>query len=182
MKILDFSGMIHAGIGATHVNNFLNGLNVPPVNSSTIKKKENETGKIVFTVAQEACKLNQKKEQLMSYWKVEASFDAEWQKRGTGWNYESNTDQYVDFDMETRCLSRNSDITQWAAVSGQNLFQRYIMPRCDISNEASKITGIEDNKDKNIEIAETESLGDMEKPTAEDTLTEDKSEMTIQQL
>ncbi|CAC5400342.1 unnamed protein product [Mytilus coruscus] len=31
-------------------------------------------------------------------------------------------------------------------------------------------------------MAETESLGDMDKPTAEDTLTEDKSEMTIQQL
>ncbi|CAC5412443.1 SLIT2 [Mytilus coruscus] len=46
----------------------------------------------------------------------------------------------------------------------------------------SEIVGIEDNKDKNIEMAETESLGDMEKPTAEDTLTEDKSEMTIQQL
>ncbi|CAC5386357.1 unnamed protein product [Mytilus coruscus] len=44
------------------------------------------------------------------------------------------------------------------------------------------MAGIEDNKDKNIEMAETESLGDMEKPTAEDTLTEDKSEMTIQQL
>ncbi|CAC5414353.1 unnamed protein product [Mytilus coruscus] len=44
------------------------------------------------------------------------------------------------------------------------------------------MAGIEDNKDKNIEMAETESLGDMEKSTAEDTLTEDKSEMTIQQL
>ncbi|CAC5369562.1 unnamed protein product [Mytilus coruscus] len=44
------------------------------------------------------------------------------------------------------------------------------------------MAGIEDNKDKNIEMAETESLGDMDKPTAEDTLTEDKSEMTIQQL
>ncbi|CAC5381223.1 unnamed protein product [Mytilus coruscus] len=44
------------------------------------------------------------------------------------------------------------------------------------------MAGIEDNKDKNIEMAETESLGDMEKPAAEDTLTEDKSEMTIQQL
>ncbi|CAC5363460.1 unnamed protein product [Mytilus coruscus] len=44
------------------------------------------------------------------------------------------------------------------------------------------MAGIEDNKDKNIEMAETESLGDMEKPTAEDTLIEDKSEMTIKQL
>ena len=44
------------------------------------------------------------------------------------------------------------------------------------------MAGIEDNKDKNIEMAETESLGDMEKPTAEDALTEDSSEMTIKQL
>ncbi|CAC5383606.1 unnamed protein product [Mytilus coruscus] len=54
----------------------------------------------------------------------------------------SNTDKYVVFDLETTSLSRNSDITQLAAASGLNLFQRYIMPRCDISNEASKITGI----------------------------------------
>ncbi|CAC5402505.1 unnamed protein product [Mytilus coruscus] len=52
----------------------------------------------------------------------------------------SNTDKYVVFDLETTSLSRNSDITQLAAASGLNLFQRYIMPRCDISNEASKIT------------------------------------------
>ncbi|CAC5387366.1 unnamed protein product [Mytilus coruscus] len=52
----------------------------------------------------------------------------------------SNSDQYIVFDLETTSLSRNSDITQLAAVSGSTLFQRYIMPRCDISNEASKIT------------------------------------------
>ncbi|CAC5388280.1 unnamed protein product [Mytilus coruscus] len=84
-------GMIHAGIGATHVNNFLGALNVPPVNSSTIKKKEKEIGKKIFEVARESCQSNQKKEQLMSNGKVEASFDAGWQKRGTGWNYDSNT-------------------------------------------------------------------------------------------
>lgn len=54
----------------------------------------------------------------------------------------SHLDKYIIFDLETTSLSRNSDITQLAAVSGPNLFQRYIMPRCDISNEASKITGI----------------------------------------
>ena len=40
----------------------------------------------------------------------------------------------------------------------------------------------QDKKDKNIEMAETESFCDMEKPKAEDTLKEDNSEMTIQQL
>ena len=42
--------------------------------------------------------------------------------------------------------------------------------------------GIEDNKNKNIEMAETELFGEMEKPTAEDTLKEDNSEISIQQL
>ena len=40
----------------------------------------------------------------------------------------------------------------------------------------------EAKKHKNIKMAETKSHGDMEKPKAEDTLTEDNSEMTIQQL
>ncbi|CAC5423872.1 unnamed protein product [Mytilus coruscus] len=44
------------------------------------------------------------------------------------------------------------------------------------------MAGIKDNVDKTIEMTETKSDGDMEKPTAEDTLTEDNSEMTIQQL
>lgn len=70
LKIPDFLGMIHAGIGATHVNNFLGALNVPLVNSSTIKKKENEIGKKIFEVARESCQSNQKKEQLMSNGKV----------------------------------------------------------------------------------------------------------------
>ncbi|CAC5386898.1 unnamed protein product [Mytilus coruscus] len=59
------------GMGATHVNNFLAGLNVPPVHSSTIRKKEKEIGKKIQ--------------------EVEASFDGGWQKRGTGWQYDSNT-------------------------------------------------------------------------------------------
>ena len=44
------------------------------------------------------------------------------------------------------------------------------------------MAGMEDNKKKNFEMVETESLGEMEKPTAEDALTEDSSEMTIKQL
>ncbi|VDI44533.1 Hypothetical predicted protein [Mytilus galloprovincialis] len=84
-------GMIHAGMGATHVNNFLAGLNVPPVHSSTIRKKEKEIGKKIQEVAAESCKSVQIKEKDLSNGKVEASFDGGWQKRGTGWQYDSNT-------------------------------------------------------------------------------------------
>ena len=44
------------------------------------------------------------------------------------------------------------------------------------------MAGIEDNTDKNIKMAEAESLGDIEKPKAEDVLTEDSSEITIKLL
>ncbi|XP_071177727.1 uncharacterized protein [Mytilus edulis] len=44
------------------------------------------------------------------------------------------------------------------------------------------MAGIEDNKDKNIEMAETESLWDMEKPIAEDASRKDSSEITIKQI
>ena len=44
------------------------------------------------------------------------------------------------------------------------------------------MAGIGEKKDKNIEMAEIESFGDIEKPTDEDALTEDSSEMTIKQL
>ncbi|VDI61438.1 Hypothetical predicted protein [Mytilus galloprovincialis] len=59
-------GMIHAGMGATHVNNFLAGLNVPPVHSSTIRKKEKEIGKKIQEVAAESCKSVQIKEKDLS--------------------------------------------------------------------------------------------------------------------
>ncbi|XP_071177974.1 uncharacterized protein [Mytilus edulis] len=52
---------------------------------------------------------------------------------------------------------------------------------CYCSYQRFEIAGIEDNKDKNI-VAETESLGDMEKSTAEDALIEGSSGMTIKQL
>ena len=44
------------------------------------------------------------------------------------------------FDLETTGLSRNSDITQIAAQCGDRKFNNYVLPRCDISKEASSLT------------------------------------------
>ncbi|XP_071138451.1 uncharacterized protein [Mytilus edulis] len=54
----------------------------------------------------------------------------------------NDSDNFVFFDLETTGLSRNSDITQIAAACGSNTFQRYVIPRTEISQEASAITGI----------------------------------------
>ncbi|CAC5370269.1 unnamed protein product [Mytilus coruscus] len=52
------------------------------------------------------------------------------------------TESFTFFDLETTGLSRISDITQIAAVHDKKLYQSYVLPRCDISVEASKVTGI----------------------------------------
>ncbi|XP_052101228.1 uncharacterized protein LOC127735165 [Mytilus californianus] len=54
----------------------------------------------------------------------------------------NESDNFVFFDLETTGLSRNSDITQIAAACGSNTFQRYVIPRTEITQEASTITGI----------------------------------------
>lgn len=50
--------------------------------------------------------------------------------------------ELVAFDLETTGLGRNCDITQIAASAGEEVFQSYVVPRCNITKEASKITGI----------------------------------------
>ena len=52
------------------------------------------------------------------------------------------SDSFVVFDLETTGLSRNSDITQIAAQCGDRKFNNYVLPRCDISKEASSVTGL----------------------------------------
>lgn len=52
----------------------------------------------------------------------------------------------------------------------------------NVYTHISEIAGIEDNKEKNIGMTKTESRVEMEKLTANDTLTEENSEMTIQPL
>ena len=51
-----FSGMLLAGMGATHVNNFLTGMNLPYVDPSTIKKKNEELGPVLQAAARVSCR------------------------------------------------------------------------------------------------------------------------------
>ena len=94
-----FLGMIHAGIGETHVNNLLSTLNLPSIHHKTLKRKEIEVGKQIQDVARESCSKALFQELSASTsnndsncsQKLEASFDGAWSKRGTGHNYNSNT-------------------------------------------------------------------------------------------
>ena len=79
-------------MGATHVNKFLTGLGVPPLSPCTIKKREREIGPMVEALAKESCKATKEKEIALSKETgsgIAASYDAGWQRRGSGRTYNS---------------------------------------------------------------------------------------------
>lgn len=86
-------GMLHAGMGPTHVNALLTSLNVPAVGANTIKAREREIGSAVEKIAKRSCTeaLAAEKE----CWRnddsegpvaIGSSYDMGWQKRGKGHN------------------------------------------------------------------------------------------------
>ena len=48
---LIFLGMLHAGVGETHVNNLLAAINVPFIHHKTLKRRERESGKGLESLA-----------------------------------------------------------------------------------------------------------------------------------
>ncbi|CAC5355728.1 unnamed protein product [Mytilus coruscus] len=95
--------MINADMGPSHVNNFLTGCNIPPVDASTLP-------------AEASCKEAQREElECSESSELEGSFDAGRQKRGSDWSYNShtghasligvNTGKVVEFDVRTRNCS-----------------------------------------------------------------------------
>ncbi|CAG2220541.1 unnamed protein product [Mytilus edulis] len=108
--------MINAGMGPSHVNNFLTGCNIPPVDASTLRKKQKELAPVIIEAAEASCKEAQREElECSECSELEGSFDAGWQKRGSGWSYNShtghasligiNTGKVVEFDVRTRNCS-----------------------------------------------------------------------------
>ena len=84
-----FIGMLHAGIGPTHVNELLSSINVPSIGESTLKAREREVGPQIEKLAKESCLKSLENEK--NLWKEEsekenveigASYDMGWQKRG----------------------------------------------------------------------------------------------------
>ena len=59
-------GMLHSGVGETHINNFLSTLDIPPVCHKTLKKAERAVGVVIESCAKKSCMEN-----LLSEGKVE---------------------------------------------------------------------------------------------------------------
>lgn len=91
--------MVHSGMGATHVVNFLSSCNIPPPDPSTLRKKEKELSIPVTNEATDSCSKASKEEKNASNGPMECSFDGGWQKRGSGWQYNSNSGNFEQFSL-----------------------------------------------------------------------------------
>nr|XP_006819930.1 PREDICTED: uncharacterized protein LOC102802238 [Saccoglossus kowalevskii] len=92
-------GIIHTGIGERQFNLLLSVLNIPGIHHKSLKEREREAGTVLCNIAQESCKkiieeetLKTKKRNLDCGHNISASYDAGWQKRGSGRTFNSSTD------------------------------------------------------------------------------------------
>ncbi|VDI63174.1 Hypothetical predicted protein [Mytilus galloprovincialis] len=98
------NSMINAGMGPSHVNNFLTGCNIPPVDASTLRKKQKELAPVIIEAAEASCKEAQREElECSECSELEGSFDAGWQKRGSGWSYNSHTGSSKGMEPDMAC-------------------------------------------------------------------------------
>lgn len=82
--------MIHSGMGPSNVTNFLTTCNIPSIDATTLKKKEKQISTAIENQARESCK-KARAEEIAASQVLECSFDAGWQTRGSGCQYNSNT-------------------------------------------------------------------------------------------
>ena len=93
------SGMLHAGIGETHLNNLFTTMNLPQITHRSLKKCENEIGPILESFAKQSAanalmqekELSEKQaeESETGSFGINVSVDTAWQKRGSQRSYSS---------------------------------------------------------------------------------------------
>ncbi|XP_063436090.1 uncharacterized protein LOC134717530 [Mytilus trossulus] len=108
--------MMHSGMGPDHVVNFLSTCNIPPPDPKTLKKKEKCIALSLIDEASDSCITASAEEKAISPSdELECSFDAGWQTRGSGWQYNSNTGhsslvgvktgKVLDYDVRSKLCS-----------------------------------------------------------------------------
>ena len=80
--------MEHAGIGPTHVNNFLTTMNIPAVDPKLLRRQERVIGPVIEKVAQESCDTATQDELSATVpgEGITMTYDCGWQKRGRAMN------------------------------------------------------------------------------------------------
>jgi len=90
--------MLHAGMGATHVNALLSSINILTVCEATLKAREREIGLAIEKIANQSCDLEMEEEKKewgftqLQAGQIGASYDMGWQKRGKGHNSLTGTE------------------------------------------------------------------------------------------
>ena len=86
--LLNFSGMINAGMGKTHANTLLSLMNVKPVNHSVLKKRKRVAKGSCIEAATEEKELLLGEQSTFDCDIVQAAclYDMQWLKRGNGHN------------------------------------------------------------------------------------------------
>ena len=81
-------GMEHAGIGPTHVNNFITALNIPALDPKLLRRNEKAIGPFVEAKAKASCQAAAMEEAGDSSAEdgITMSYDCGWQKRGRAMN------------------------------------------------------------------------------------------------
>ncbi|XP_078315372.1 uncharacterized protein LOC111116349 [Crassostrea virginica] len=81
--------LLHAGIGEAIFASILAIMNIPCMTSGNMKKVERRAGSAIENLAKETCDVILKDEAEKSSDSLSLSYDAGWQKRGSGKNYNS---------------------------------------------------------------------------------------------
>lgn len=121
------SGMIHAGIGPTHVNAFLTTMDIPAVSSTMLQGRSSEAGPAIEVVAKASCTAARIAERTAELEKsstpdegqdvhIPVSYDMGWQKprgfnslTGTGHVMGPNTGYVLDYETRNkRCAQCDS--------------------------------------------------------------------------
>ena len=93
--------MLHAGIGATEVNNFLAVMDVSPISTKALKKREREIGPAIEREAKRSCTSALREESSRTLSDCPESrgltvgYDMGWQKRGKAHNSLTGVGHYI---------------------------------------------------------------------------------------
>ncbi|XP_062601452.1 uncharacterized protein LOC134263157 [Saccostrea cucullata] len=96
--------LVHAGIGEAAISRIFATLNIPCISPKSLKKQERKAGSAIEKIANESCDNALAQEAEQSSNGLVLSYDAGWQKRGSGRNYSSLSGHGSMFGLETKKL------------------------------------------------------------------------------
>ncbi|XP_053407136.1 uncharacterized protein LOC123525512 [Mercenaria mercenaria] len=171
-------GMIHAGIGETHMNGFLVTLGIPPIHHKTLKKHERKVGKVMEENARDSCARACEEEKTASQ---ACMLPATVTERGDGDNirdtflHEPNTDRVAADDKEMYAAD-DTDTDQITFDEAMAMLEEY--DRASASNEIQTTDQAEGQSSFHISALNEDTSQNM---VEMETLQKDQVEVVVSQ-